>query len=715
MISSLPWLYSAYAVAGLSTLLLREGISLFCTFHEAKISQGGLQLGITMDRRLSSLLLFLIILEQLVANYWFASSPQTWVHTIQPLELASEGLTRSCRPVFVIRYIEWICSVPLMLLLAGVCALGRPLKEVLGPIVVTEMYIFLSWAANIVQSSALHWMLVTVTLISYCWASMGMFGWVSRFWLSVPSDVPSPEIRAAVILGLVALFALHAIVYLLAQADAISVGAEHLSYTFLDFSSKVVMSFTFSRVQSADCWQTLHSLATYLENLNTGMMSILRANFDFVVPCVADSSGWCHLQSCDSPDVKEFGRILGRDIAGLSLGELIAPEDHDRFAAYVQNTLNQSQIMESTAHSLQSKGSPQLPRQAPIASVLQFSMLSWQNRGDNAQEFVTQAAPWYVAVIVHLSVVRPAGPKQLAHVIAAFRLAPEDSSQMPAAALQAHQQLDAFTDFNEVSKKVKDEDEQSENTVMPLDSASNLGSSDACQMLQVPHCSIEANQVQHGSVDKADETLCSTRSPSQQRCAPGNLNHQQSTRTSNFDLEADGDVGIGGSDVGSQSSKLSFVGSITLACQQLLGPLHSGLPPKEVTPKAIEDHVHCAADMMRRKVPVEIARLYHQQKLAEWKDKSKAHSLSQILVHGRAPDKIDTQIWRSLVLPALTEKSPGVRPKEPNLPDDNELWRQSWDEVMGEDEQDSDEENNPLAMFVLPPWQTYPARHPRSQ
>lgn len=678
------WLHSAFALAGLSTFFMSEGMSLLYLCWDTKKS--GLPLSMTMDRRLSCSLMLLILFAQMVKNFLFATSTATWVHAAQ---LSEAPLT--FRPVLSIHYVEWMVTVPLMLVLAGVCVLGRPFTEVIIPVIVTDMYIFLAWTASLVTSPSFRWLLVVMSFTLYGWASLGMFRWVSSFWRSESKDLPRPEIRAAIASGLVVLFALYGFVYLLAQLRAVSVVAEHLCYTLLDFSSKIAVSLILSRVQAADHWQTLQSLLKYLGNLNTGLMSILRANFDFVVPCVADSRGWCHVQSVSSRDIKEFGRVLGRDIAGLSLSELIAPQDQDHFCSYVQNSLDQAQKLELVVPEM-----PQSAHQAPVASVLQCNMLSWASNSSNEEdsnEDATQAAPRFVAVSVHLSVVQCAGPKKVAHVIAAFRLANDSTSPVPAA----------------------------EENTMPLGMISDEGNQVGRIPMHEGSSQDESSEIELRKVCSSVFDACSQDTVGQGSTSTGGLSSKQSTAALNsgFDIEVGLEHGhhacFGGSDVGSQSSKLSCPNSVTAAFQQVLGPLHTGLPPGHLMPKAMEDYMQLATDMMRRKVPVDISRLHHQHKLAEWNAKKKAHSLSQILAHGRAPDEnIEEHIWRSIVLPAVTEDRPGAKPVEPTLPDENELWHQSWSAVFEEDEEESDDERMASSMARSMTWQNYPARHVRS-
>jgi bacteriorhodopsin len=704
------WLYAAYALAGLSTLFVGEGMSFLCMCWDSKGS--GPPVSVAMNRRLSCSLILIILVVQMIKNYWIATGKGIWIHSIQP----SQDLFPQFRPVFSIHYVEWMVTVPLMLVLSGICVLGRSFSEVVVPIAATDTYIFVAWAANLVQSAGLQWLLITTTFVLYGWASIGMFRWVSNFWLSDSKDLPRPEIRAAIALGLVLLFSFYGLVYLLARLDAIDLVSEHLCYTFLDVSSKIAMSLILSRVQAADQRETMESMVKYIGNLNVGMMSILRANFDYVVPCVADSNGCCRVQSLGSGDIRDLGHVLGRDVTGLGLSELIAPEDQDNFASYVQNSLDQALKVQSLdAHMVQSS------QKAPVASVVQCNMLSWarsRSREDNKSvEDGTQGPPHRIPVIVHLSVVRYAGPQKIAHVIAAFQLCNESSLEKRAAA------GGMCTHTNKYGQDGREKvlQESSEYTVMPFDSASNATESPRSKC-GTPTDSRSSGEALTG-ID-TDEPV-SVQNSSQKGSTTSTVSSLHSLATPHYASGLDIEVGrmelghvkhvlCDGSDVGSQSSKFSAPGSVTSAFRKVLGPLHTGLPPDHLMPKAVEDYMQCAADMVRRKVPVEISRLHHQQRLAEWTAKKQAHSLSEVLVHGRAPDdNIDEHIWRSLVLPAVSEAPPGKQPKEPDLPDNNELWQRSWNAVFEEDDDDEDSEEEVMGtrMAHSLAWQNYPARH----
>jgi len=148
---------------------------------------------------------------------------------------------------------------------------------------------------------------------------------------------------------------------------------------------------------------------------------------------------------------------------------------------------------------------------------------------------------------------------------------------------------------------------------------------------------------------------------------------------------------IGGWDVSSQSSKLSCVGSVTMACRQLLGPLHDHLPPEQYVSKRIEDHLSCAAEMVRLRVPANIKKLQRERELAEWRDRAQNYELHSMLSRGHMPEgSIGEDIWRTHLLPNL-ESPPGKRPSKPPPPDDNELWLRAWKRTYEDTEEGSED------------------------
>jgi len=151
----------------------------------------------------------------------------------------------------------------------------------------------------------------------------------------------------------------------------------------------------------------------------------------------------------------------------------------------------------------------------------------------------------------------------------------------------------------------------------------------------------------------------------------------------------------GGSDVGSQSSRISRTNSVVLACRQMLGPLHDQLPPAQYISKRMDDHVQCSAEMVQLRASSSITREWHKQQQEDWAVRANTHFTSKLLQRS-APSQssVPEQLWQSMVLPCLEEPSPGKRPTAPELPDDDELWHRAWKRTYESEGGDSDEEED---------------------
>lgn len=98
-----------------------------------------------------------------------------------------------------------------------------------------------------------------------------------------------------------------------------------------------------------------------------GMISILRGNFDILLPCVVDLRGRCMFPWQMSGDMKKLEQMLGCSIAGSNLKDLLASEsDRADFASYLRNVLRQADSLTSPEAALWTDGS--MP---PIAQVHQ--------------------------------------------------------------------------------------------------------------------------------------------------------------------------------------------------------------------------------------------------------------------------------------------------------------------------------------------------------
>lgn len=248
---AMPNKLNAFASCGLVTLFVHELVSLILTYQGAK-PVFGLIHGIRKSF-LPQLLICITFAVLLVQNAIFASGTPPWyAHAAAPGVRPESDL-----PVYTITYVEWLINVPLLLTLAGKCALGRSMEEIAGPIVVTNVYIILSWAAFFVSQVQLRWALVVISFVMYGWASYDMLIWIRKFLRVMPTDLPGRTVRPFLTIGLIITFGIYGIVYLRAICGHITPYEERLFFTFMDFISKFIMSMAIGGIRSGEYHERL--------------------------------------------------------------------------------------------------------------------------------------------------------------------------------------------------------------------------------------------------------------------------------------------------------------------------------------------------------------------------------------------------------------------------------------------------------------------------
>jgi len=369
-----PSTLNACAALGLSMVLLNEVISLISTYRGVSETQA--LVPDIKSRCLPSLLLTIMFSVLVLQHTIFAWSPTAWYASAR-LGAASPGPTS--RPVYTMTYIEWLCIVPLLLTVSGHCAMGRPLKELARPIVVTNFYIVLSWIAMLTETSLVRWTLVVATFALYFHASWDMYQWVVEYNKAASPELPSRRLRPCLSIGLVLLFAVYGVVYMGALTGSISPWTERLCHLCLDVGSKLAMGIAFVIIRANEYHRTLTSVLKHVSTSNVALISILRGSFDFMLPCTADETGNCKLPPTSASDMLRLESELGRPIAGLQIGELLCDErERESFTAYVKNTLRQAETQDSFSMmtlSTQGEWSTEHPGQAPpVAQVLNCRM-----------------------------------------------------------------------------------------------------------------------------------------------------------------------------------------------------------------------------------------------------------------------------------------------------------------------------------------------------
>eukprot|EP00928_Gymnodinium_smaydae_P084595 TRINITY_DN6785_c1_g1_i1.p1 TRINITY_DN6785_c1_g1~~TRINITY_DN6785_c1_g1_i1.p1 ORF type:complete len:733 (+),score=84.47 TRINITY_DN6785_c1_g1_i1:65-2200(+) len=339
-----PRHYHSYAAWVLLTLLLQELAALLRTWRGSKDAMKLVER--LRSRALPSALLsvcFIVLgLEQFHYSYssdiFAHASPKISVQKFRGFDFDLEG-----RPVYTSMYLEWLITVPCLLCLSGCCAIGRPLRELVAPVLVTNLYIIMCWSSLLVGSLSLRWSLIGFALCLYAWVSNRMLKWVSAFNGTAPSDLPARCLRPLLTEGLILLFLVYGIVFFLAATGTITTDAESMTYTILNLGSKLAVSIAFVVLREDEYHESITDVLRKMSRANMGMVSILRGSFDLILPCRATLNGSCCLPLESSPDMRKLEEALGRPVAGVPLVDLVAGQcAKDDFNAYIRNTLRQA-------------------------------------------------------------------------------------------------------------------------------------------------------------------------------------------------------------------------------------------------------------------------------------------------------------------------------------------------------------------------------------
>jgi len=239
---------SRYVVVALVTALVLEVAALRLTWKSARPLVGMVR-GIEytfIPPLLLCVSFFVLILENLfIGALWL-------VHAAVPGVGNVAG-----RPVYSAIYLEWLINVPILLVLAGSCALGRPLRDVSRPLVVTNLYIILAWSAYFMQPAPLRWSAIFVAFAMYGWAAADMANWVLKFDAGTRQDVPARQLRCALSFGLILVFFIYGLVYLFAQLGLITSHFELSSYIIMNVCVKLVILLAFVGIRSSQFYDLL--------------------------------------------------------------------------------------------------------------------------------------------------------------------------------------------------------------------------------------------------------------------------------------------------------------------------------------------------------------------------------------------------------------------------------------------------------------------------
>ncbi|CAE7397901.1 unnamed protein product [Symbiodinium sp. CCMP2456] len=367
-LQSYPGYYHVISAAALVAMLGHEVLSLVATYMGAQETQA--LVPHLQSRFLPTLLLAVMFGVLATAERLFSRAEWTVAHVMP----SADGLTAPGRPVYTMQYMEWGINVPIMLILSGYCTLGRPLREVSRPLIVTNVYVIFCWVATATESAFLKWFLIVVSFVMYAWASYDMLNWCSAYERTAPADLPSRGLRPFLSSGLVAHLLLYGVVYMASVVGVMDAHTERKSFFALTFGAKLAYSAAFVFIRADEYHKTLTDVLRKVSVSNVGMISILRGSFDIILPCVLDAAGRCRLPDRYSGDMTKLEKILGYGVSGANLKDLLAGEDQKSdFSAYVRNVVRQAdcpQAFNAATLSTQGVWSCDSGAMPPIAQVL---------------------------------------------------------------------------------------------------------------------------------------------------------------------------------------------------------------------------------------------------------------------------------------------------------------------------------------------------------
>jgi len=155
-------------------------------------------------------------------------------------------------PVNTVFYAEWLINVPILLTLAGKCALAMPWADIARPVVVTNLYIIAAWACYFIDTDWIRYAVVALSFAMYGWASVDMCRWVRRFLRDHPESRSGLHLRPFLTVALVVIFGIYGLVYLGRLHGAVSAHEERLFFTLSDIGSKLLVSMVFTGVRSSE-------------------------------------------------------------------------------------------------------------------------------------------------------------------------------------------------------------------------------------------------------------------------------------------------------------------------------------------------------------------------------------------------------------------------------------------------------------------------------
>eukprot|EP00930_Biecheleria_cincta_P062721 TRINITY_DN48169_c0_g1_i1.p1 TRINITY_DN48169_c0_g1~~TRINITY_DN48169_c0_g1_i1.p1 ORF type:complete len:536 (-),score=66.96 TRINITY_DN48169_c0_g1_i1:68-1675(-) len=270
------------------------------------------------------LIIMLMILTIKEANFQHLS--QVFAHA------AGQDLAR---PVFTFQFIEWLINVPILMILAGYHALHQPLKAILRPALVTNVYVTLCWAAAVSASPMTQWILYLIAACMYIFTCVDMSKWMlhhdGQFNL-----LATKLLRQLSPILLMTYFFVYGMVYTAALLGSLSVVGEHTAYTVLTCTSKIIFSAGFVALRTSDYLQRVSQLLNCISYNNGVMLNSLLTTYDVILDCTFDKgTKVCKIDGSFIGDCRSLDDRLGYELTGKNLFGLVRSYDKKPLARYI--------------------------------------------------------------------------------------------------------------------------------------------------------------------------------------------------------------------------------------------------------------------------------------------------------------------------------------------------------------------------------------------
>eukprot|EP00746_Dinoflagellata_sp_MGD_P129628 gnl/MRDRNA2_/MRDRNA2_63763_c0_seq1.p1 gnl/MRDRNA2_/MRDRNA2_63763_c0~~gnl/MRDRNA2_/MRDRNA2_63763_c0_seq1.p1 ORF type:complete len:745 (+),score=97.69 gnl/MRDRNA2_/MRDRNA2_63763_c0_seq1:85-2319(+) len=277
----------------------------------------------------------------------------------------------SFRPVFTMRYVQWLATVPVLLVISGHYCLGRPVAEVLPPVIMTNVYIFLAWLAFFVDTFFWCMMLTLLVFGLFTWASFNMAMWGVSSSRELSMAMSCFPLRVSITVALILVFAWYGVIYLLALLGIWDAETEDFMYTWGDVFVKMILVLCLNVLRLVDHIRFMQVVT----GESNAKMSLLRGSFDIVLSCTINSNGICSLPVTENADVSKLMHGLNMSLPDKSkyvtLNGLIATDTEKAlFKSYVMSMVNHGTAMQSTVD----EDAPHSPRQQAVSQILNLTL-----------------------------------------------------------------------------------------------------------------------------------------------------------------------------------------------------------------------------------------------------------------------------------------------------------------------------------------------------